>query len=807
MDDELDRFISGRNTPASAEVYKHVRRRRRNLGEVRKIENHLLVLQDMSRTDMYSVAELRGLPRLPERLLSGPDHDAKPKVLRAQEWTISILTGHATLLKKEHEIRMFRSAVEKELASATDNWTEMERVYMVLTDFDSDATQGLKAAFVEVLYLNLADSLDGVGKLIAQHHEAVQHTLKRTGEAEATRVRIIERMRDIKVDHFACAIPLGSLQSQPDVVDDNQGCCPVCQNSYTDLSANTAQDLLADFPVRIKHCGHTIGKACLEQWMITPKIAAAKYPHRTCPMCRVKIEGVRSPRPPPALRRHIQMDRRGNETLRDMLYNWDMEVEECLETIVACMSVEIACEEVLATIEELRGKSVSAHEKDDKILKDKMEEINKEKWVWGFRGDRIWRQLRDEWMKSGVTAITLRHALRCTKTCLIVLGAVAASCSWRHSLYISRYDVVTLTTNQISNMGVNIVDVGVSITLGDRGEQQDRYIAFEPRSLKSRKELALFAIFDGHGGTEAVAHIHQNLIKHLEDHFSSTEKRPCAESYKQAIQRSLKAVDRDIAREDLDGGATVALVLIDTKQNLLVEADLGDSHVIFANHSDHSGSLEDKQAQDDWHIKALSKEHAPDNPEEKKRIEDAGGEINFSTGVARVGGVSMSRALGDMEYKKPKVNRLAGHDLSDLDGIETGVAPGARVTHDLVSIKAHFSTRQLDGQSLIMLASDGVGAADDACDDAREAVRLWNAGEGCTEIAETLTKRAGEVKNADNCTVLLVVLDTEGKGGRRDSGSGHALEVPRKGSGSSSRRGSRRSSMSSFKESIKDLVR
>ncbi|KAF2023675.1 phosphatase 2C family protein [Setomelanomma holmii] len=355
-------------------------------------------------------------------------------------------------------------------------------------------------------------------------------------------------------------------------------------------------------------------------------------------------------------------------------------------------------------------------------------------------------------------------------------------------------------------MGVNIVDVGVSIALGDRGEQQDRYITFEPRSLKSRKELALFAIFDGHGSSEAVAHIHKNLVKHLEDHFSSTEKTPCAESYKQAIQRSLKAVDRDIAREELDGGATVALVLIDTKQNLLVEADLGDSHVIYADHSEHSGIIEDRTSKDDWVITALSKEHSPDVPEEKKRIEEAGGEVNYSTGVARVGGVSMSRALGDMEYKKPKVNRLAGHDLSDLDGVETGVAPGKTVTHDLVSIKAHFSTRQLAGQSLIMLASDGVGAAHEACEDARQAVKLWNAGEGCKEIAETLTKRAGEVKNADNCTVLLVVLDTEGKHRRRDSGSGHLLDIPRKGSSSSSR-SRRRSSISSFKESIKDLVR
>jgi serine/threonine protein phosphatase PrpC len=302
-----------------------------------------------------------------------------------------------------------------------------------------------------------------------------------------------------------------------------------------------------------------------------------------------------------------------------------------------------------------------------------------------------------------------------------------------------------------------------------------------------------------------VQHIHGNIIRHLEDHFSSTEKTPGAESYKQAIQRSLKAVDRDIGREDLDGGATVALVLIDTKQNLLVEADLGDSHIVFGDHSDHRGSLDGRKSKDDWDVKVLSTEHAPDAPEEKKRIEEAGGEINFSTGTARVGAVSMARALGDMEYKKPRVNRLAGHDLSDLDGVETGVAPGATVKHDLVSNKAHFSTRQLSGQSLIMLASDGVGDAEDACEDARDAVTMWTEGKELKEIAETLTKRAGKVKDADNCTVVLIVLDTEGKGERRDSGS----EFQRKSSLSSSprRAGRRRSSISSLKENIKDLLR
>jgi serine/threonine protein phosphatase PrpC len=289
----------------------------------------------------------------------------------------------------------------------------------------------------------------------------------------------------------------------------------------------------------------------------------------------------------------------------------------------------------------------------------------------------------------------------------------------------------------------------------------------------------------------------------LEDHFASTDKSPGAESYKQAIQRSLKAVDKDISRDDLNGGATVALVLIDTKQNLLVAADLGDSHIVFGDHSDHRGSLDGAKSKDDWDLTVLSKEHAPDAPEEKKRIEEAGGEINYSTGTARIGAVSMARALGDHEYKKPRVNRLAGHDLSDLEGVETGVAPGATVTHDLVSNTAHFSTRQLSGQSMIMLASDGVGNAEEAKEDAREAVDMWSEGSECKDIAEELTKSAGKMKNADNCTVLLVVLDTEGNGERRDSGSG----IHKISSTGSSRRGSRRrSSISSIKENIKDLL-
>ncbi len=49
--------------------------------------------------------------------------------------------------------------------------------------------------------------------------------------------------------------------------------------------------------------------------------------------------------------------------------------------------------------------------------------------------------------------------------------------------------------------------------------------------------------------------------------------------------------------------------------------------------------------------KEMSNDHKPDNPEEKKRIEEAGGfvEENWVKGI-----LNLSRSLGDCEYKQDK---------------------------------------------------------------------------------------------------------------------------------------------------------
>jgi hypothetical protein len=339
----------------------------------------------------------------PSRLEAQSDEEVQEYFERAQQWVIDMLTFHVKFLNRELHIRIFRFAIEKEQAGAKEMWSDVERLYMALTDPNiSDPKQRMAMAVLLALELNFAERLADVSKLGTQRYEKAQRTSKLGQGANDVRSQIVERTREIKIDHFACAIPLATLELRPDIADDNQGCCPVCQNSYTDLSTNTLPDLLADYPVRIKYCGHVIGKACLEQWMSTPKIDEAKYPHRTCPLCRVKIEGVRSPPYPKSLRAHLRTDRRANETLKEMIYGWDMEMDECLDTIALCMSEEIACEELLEVVKARAGKTKWGTEKDEKMLEDKLKKLKEERWVWGFRGDRCWGQMRNEWMGCGV---------------------------------------------------------------------------------------------------------------------------------------------------------------------------------------------------------------------------------------------------------------------------------------------------------------------------------------------------------------------------------------------------------------------
>ena len=118
----------------------------------------------------------------------------------------------------------------------------------------------------------------------------------------------------------------------------------------------------------------------------------------------------------------------------------------------------------------------------------------------------------------------------------------------------------------------------------------------------------------------------------------------------------------------------------------------------------------------------------------------------------------MTRAVGYLELKLPRVNNLAAHNLSDLDGVETGLKPGRKASADLVTNKAHFSTQHLKGESLVFISSDGIGEAHDAELAAKTATDFKNQGLSAKQIADELTRRATKSSNSDNCTVIIISL-------------------------------------------------
>lgn len=226
-------------------------------------------------------------------------------------------------------------------------------------------------------------------------------------------------------------------------------------------------------------------------------------------------------------------------------------------------------------------------------------------------------------------------------------------------------------------------------------------------------------------------------------------------------------------------GSTAAIGLLDTAKGLLVTADLGDSHIVLADGQ--------PEADQQWQISRLSALQKPDSEMERQRIIDAGGEVKYQYGIARVGkltldlyltrrllpargvsiastnpetgGLAMSRALGDSQLKQPHVGYMNEDAKSQNYRGDTGTQKDRRVTGNLVSNQAHVAAMELHGRSVLLLASDGIGEAFNAEDAARQAAEMHEQGVSAQKIADRLTKQAMRLPVPDNATVIIVVID------------------------------------------------
>ena len=166
---------------------------------------------------------------------------------------------------------------------------------------------------------------------------------------------------------------------------------------------------------------------------------------------------------------------------------------------------------------------------------------------------------------------------------------------------------------------------------GWRNQQEDSHIA----DLKLPNGEAIFGVFDGHGGKEVALYVQKKFVetfKKLPEYKNG--------QYEEALRKCFIQMDdmmnveksKDPITAYSQSAGCTACVALFTKDSIIC-ANSGDSRCVLARGTQ---ALE------------MSQDHKPDNTEELRRIEAAGGFVE----EGRVRGIlSLSRALGDLEYK------------------------------------------------------------------------------------------------------------------------------------------------------------
>ncbi|KAJ1698249.1 hypothetical protein LUZ63_006761 [Rhynchospora breviuscula] len=243
---------------------------------------------------------------------------------------------------------------------------------------------------------------------------------------------------------------------------------------------------------------------------------------------------------------------------------------------------------------------------------------------------------------------------------------------------------------------------GYASSPGKRSSMEDFY---ETRIDGVNGEIVgLFGVFDGHGGVRAAEfvkqHLFSNIIKHPK--FISDTKSAIADAYNHTDSEFLKCENG----QNRDAGSTASTAVL--VGNRLLVANVGDSRAVIC----RGGNAI-----------AVSRDHKPDQSDERQRIEDAGGFVMWA-GTWRVGGVlAVSRAFGD------------------------------RLLKQFVVAEPEIKEEKVDNSlEFLILASDGLW---DVVSN-EEAVAMVRPIEEPQQAAQRLLQEASQRGSADNTTVVVV---------------------------------------------------
>jgi len=270
---------------------------------------------------------------------------------------------------------------------------------------------------------------------------------------------------------------------------------------------------------------------------------------------------------------------------------------------------------------------------------------------------------------------------------------------------------------------------GVSRMIGGRKHQEDEFTCVD--YLSKKKGPALFAVFDGHGTDDYSAVASSTLHRLILE--SPLFK---AGQYAEAIRRSFAEEDRMLCEKmDRERGGSTSTVSVIVGDELYI-GHLGDSRAVLGVEEPlHIHNVSSAPTAIIRPVR-VSRDHKPDDPDEKRRILAAGGRVMQGRIIGKDSAIDTSRALGDYDFKLP---------------LNEGTA-------DFISSKPYVPEPVILSPSckFIVLASDGLWNQMDERTVVNVVYELWKAGVGPITIADTLTAKLGGPDGWDNITVIVV---------------------------------------------------
>ncbi|CAG5128150.1 unnamed protein product [Candidula unifasciata] len=274
---------------------------------------------------------------------------------------------------------------------------------------------------------------------------------------------------------------------------------------------------------------------------------------------------------------------------------------------------------------------------------------------------------------------------------------------------------------------------------GEREDMQDAHVIiddflpFVPGLHESVHRLALYAVFDGHGGSRASRFASQHLHNNLRDKFPKGNIAQVEKEIKKVFIEAFKKTDEDFLKEAArnkpswkDG--TTAVVVLAINDTLYI-ANLGDSKAILCRHRENETYVGIP----------LTNDHSPSVYEERMRIQKAGGIVRDG----RVMGVlEVARSIGDGPYKNhgvtciPDIKRC---QLTDNDRYLMIACDGLWKSYS-VDESIQFVNKILEDDTIV---ATGRRSAEDVKFD-----------QVCSKLANAAVLRL----SGDNVTVVLVSI-------------------------------------------------